>query len=285
MHKQSEYTWELQVHIWSFMDSNHACLPIVQEDLGWWWWGLLLVISPDISNWKIRSLTLNWYLGCSMAVLPSIMLTSTRIPDRCHHFAFSKKLAVNRDTRRACKWRRRISGTWRDIRSYCRSVGRVRRLSRNPKLRCLHVPSGKYVQFLASSLEKISIISQRRPSQPMSRRHVDIEGNGGCRGRVSLVAVNYLDRVNRQQHIDVPLMVVKCHSYWYMHLVIKGANTTTWTTHTNMVKWKNVKSYWWWRSIAPCFLCTIWPSMISRSSDLWFKLKQTQKSIPRNCCE
>lgn len=153
MHKQSKYMCELQVWIWSFMDSNHAYLPIVQGDLGWWWWWWWwLLLNPNISNWKKKILTLNWYLGRSMEVLPSIMLTLTPILDRCHHFAFSRKQAVNRDTRRACKWRRRNSGTWRDIRSYCRSVRRVRRLSRNPKLRCLHVPSGKYLQFLTSSL-------------------------------------------------------------------------------------------------------------------------------------
>lgn len=31
-------------------------------------------------------------------------------------------------------------------------LGELQRLSRNPKLRCLHVPSGKNVQFLTSSL-------------------------------------------------------------------------------------------------------------------------------------
>jgi hypothetical protein len=115
------------------MDSNHACLPIVQEDLGWWWWWRLL-ISPDISNWKKKILTLNWYLGRSMEVLPKDNVNFDPILDRCHHFAFSRKQAVNRDTRNACKWRRRISGTWRDIRSYCRSVGRVTEIIQEPQI-------------------------------------------------------------------------------------------------------------------------------------------------------
>lgn len=149
--------------------------------------------------------------------------------DQHHHFAFSINKQLTWTHGGPAIEREEFSGTWRDIRRYCRSVGEVRRLSRNPKLRCLHVPSGKYVQFITLSLWKLSYIFASKTTSTHDKKtdlHQDwrkrwVQGLG--RGGGYLPPSSY-----KHQRVMV--------TDWYMHPV--GANTTTWTSRTKTAKWK-----------------------------------------------